>query len=339
MAINELLTDRVEKLYGSAVLAKFCSDDWGQALRPLEEAEALCAAHPPSHDEGIPEIFSVLLNYRISLIHLRGIKNLGLPRLEEICGRLDRAKKFALFGPWPHLYQMVVLKKLKRKRDLLDTFHELTSLVSNHCREEGLIARGPLSDVDFPEIAQAHIFNSLELAAFFCELDYDELAGFSDSFTNASYGVNMAISAEAVQWQMVRFEDGLRATRTFPQPVAEKLAEEYFNDSKERGLKTLLLCIDLDGHIDQKRTKCTDESYIRRWTQDVNTHVLCAALFSAGSGETTERDHHKRLKTFFADSIRFDKSGAILTEDASLIIAVNAALVSHVCKPKVIVQS
>jgi hypothetical protein len=274
----------------------------------------------------VPAIYPALINYRIALLALRDIKSLGEQALESISVRLKQAARMSEFGPWPLLYRMVVLKKLKSRDELRSVFSDAVHFVSHHSGLSRSISEGENSDLDYPAIAQSHIFNALELATFFCELEYSPLTGLLDSFIGTSNSFAPGISAEALDWSMIYYENGACSHRTMEQPFIESQSRSYFEDASGRGNKVLLLCIDLDGKIDQKRSRCTDPLHLRKWTPDVKTDSLISVLQSAEARNTTDRDHRARLKHLFSDSISFGSSGATLINNSTLIVTVKSSL-------------
>lgn len=215
---------------------------------------------------------------------------------------------------------MVALRKLKDKEGLQGVFHDVVESVSHH---SGLVRgiRNVDSDgIDYPGIAQSHIFNALELATFFCELEYGPLASILDSFMGSPTHLVPGISPESLDWVMICFRNGIKLERSMEQPFMESAAKSYFEDACKRGDKAILLCLNLTENINQVRCYCSDELHRRKWTRDVKADPLIKVLKSRAKKTTTDRDHCRRLKDLFGDCITFSDSGVALSGAATLIV-------------------
>ena len=334
MALNhelvDELIDQVHKLIRQAERGKFLAPLWQDAEGPLLRAERLCESKPGA----VPEIYHAIIQYRLALLALRDIKSLKKDELRDVSNRLSRASKYNEFGPWPLLYRMVALRKLKDKEGLQGVFHDVVESVSHH---SGLVRgiRDVDSDgIDYPGIAQSHIFNALELATFFCELEYGPLASILDSFMGSPTHLVPGISPESLDWVMICFRDGIKLERSMEQPFIESAAKSYFEDACKRGDKAILLCLNLTENINQVRCYCSDELHRRKWTRDVKADPLIKVLKSRAKKTTTDRDHCRRrakktttdrdhcrrLKDLFGDCITFSDSGVALSGAATLIV-------------------
>jgi hypothetical protein len=315
MAFNDELVDQVHELIIQAGRGKFLGPLWKVADGPLLRAERLCESNPGA----VPAIYPAIIHYRLALLALRDIKTLTTDELISASDRLISASHFKEFGPWPLLYRMVVLKKLKHREELKRVFRDAVEFVSDHSGLVRNIRYADPDELDYPGIAQSHVFNALELATFFCELDYKPLTGILDSFLGSSNEFAPGVSAEALDWVMIYFRDGMKVHRNLAQPFMESVAYDYFDEACKRGDRALLICLDIEAKINQVRCRCSDQQHLQKWTRDVRAEPLRKVLKSAANN-TTERDHCARLRHLFGDCITFSDSGALLTGAATLIV-------------------
>jgi hypothetical protein len=320
MALNQALTDRVHALVLKAGKSKFYSSERASTINVLLEAESICVSAPGE----ISPPYQDLIGYRIALLRLRNVKDLSHEELRDVSNRLERASKEDDFGPWPYLYRLVALKKLKNKEALRACLQQALQAVAKESRLNDEIYQSDVADLDYPAIAQSHIFNALELAVFFCELDYSPLEGLLDSFMGSSNAFVPGVSAEALNWSMIQFEGGSHIHRSLPKPFIESQAIAHYNDAVARGHRALLLSVNLDGKIDQDGSRCTDPSNLRKWTRDVSTSALVDALH-ARFPNTTARYNRDRLQHLFGELIDFPSTGAMLKENATLIITLHGS--------------
>jgi hypothetical protein len=315
MALDHELSEEVHGLIRQSERGKFLAPLWRDADGPLLTAERLCDSNPSA----VPEIYHAIIQYRLALLALRDIKSLKKDELVKVSDRLNKLTGRSEFGPWPLLYQMVALRKLKDKEGLQRVFRKVVESVSHHSGLVRGIRDVDLDGVDYPGIAQSHIFNALELATFFCELEYGPLASILDSFMGSPTRFVPGISPESLDWVMICFRNGIKFHRNMEQPFIESAAKSYFEDACKRGEKALLLCLNLTENVNQVRCHCSDELHGRKWTRDVKADPLIRVLKSRAEN-TTERDHCTRLKHLFGDSITFSDSGVALTGAATLIV-------------------
>jgi hypothetical protein len=321
MALNEQLINKVHELVIQAGMGKFLEPLWRDADGPLLQADRICRDYPGA----VPPIYPALIHYRLALLALRDIKSLTQTQLIDVSERLNKASSFKQFGPWPLLYRMVVLKKLKDKEELKRVFRDAIEFVSDQSGLVRGIQEADSTDLHYPGMAQSHIFNAMELATFFCELDYGPLTGVLDSFMGHSNGYAPGLSAEALDWVMICFRDGMKVHRNLEQPFIESAANTYFDEACAQGDKALLVSLDLDAKINQKRCRCSDPQHLRKWTRDVKTAPLRKVLKS-NPRDSTDRDHCTRLRHLFGDAISFSDSGVSLHGAATLIVTMKGDL-------------
>lgn len=321
MGLNDQRTEKVHELLVQAGAAKFYSSQWKSAIDVLLEAERICLEAPEEIASPYPE----LVGYRIALLRLREIKGLSRDVLLDLSERLARASQNRDFGPWPDIYRLVVLRKLKDKGALREGVARAVTTVEQESRLNASIYENDRDSVEYPAIAQSHIFNALELAVFFCELEYSPLGGMLDSFMGSPNAYVPGLSSEELTWSMIRFEGDVRSHRVLDRRTIERQSLVYYEDAVARGNKALLLCVGRDGRIDQDRSRCTDPSNLRKWTRDVSTAALVAALRSDFT-TSTARDHRGRLRHFFGGCIEFREGEARIAGEGTLLITMGCGL-------------
>ncbi|MBX3278410.1 MAG: hypothetical protein KF868_10450 [Acidobacteria bacterium] len=162
--IDPQTRDRVNKLFHQGLDSKLLRHHSAQAMKMLREAYEL--THHHERTPRFADIWPALTAYRLAHLTLRR-PDLTYDELMEVDEWLIEACRQRVLGPWPCLYRLAVMHRLKAN-DLIDgAFAHARERVLQHLDEESAQL-------------QSHIFNALELSAYFLGQPYHSLEGIGE---------------------------------------------------------------------------------------------------------------------------------------------------------------
>jgi hypothetical protein len=301
----------IRTLLQHATDTKLLGNDLTKAIQAARKAKKLCDKHKSEHNV---EPYRALAAYRLALVLLRQDPPLTRKKLEEIDDLLAFVLNHNYMGPWPYLYRMPVLNRLKAHRShtkiatqkLEDSLTSAHLYLRNSYQQDRSVYIGHDSrENDYPLLVESHIFNALELACFLSDLPYSFLSreihsilprrieSMSDLPANSLSldHIDKSIAPHAASWLIVTFSPRYAST-PFPKPIIERQAVLDFQAAKERGHTCLLLVTGTNGELELNACKMTakakEESVAERF-KGMSTKDLVSLLLGPGVSKRTKK--------------------------------------------------
>lgn len=269
----------VYRLLKQGSCEKLLFDRTRDALERVNEAYELTF-----DKEGLPlllEPFPSLVCYRKALLMLRG-EELTHDKLLEIDELLSRARKENSLGPWPRLYRLSVLGRLRElgqvpEPKIKKAYAAARSAVKDYLNEERWDEYTQTTNV-----IQREIFNALELSTFFLGRKYSDLEGVGARFfadSGSSSEIFLGMGPEDERWYLLSSKAELRSV-IFPRSLALRELETVIDRCRANNEEGLFFIF--DGETAKWKSSCM-ESWIDVEREWVYVLAYCVSEISRSS--------------------------------------------------------